>query len=785
MVSPRAAAELAAQTAEPLPRPPLMNGLVSTAVIVAALYFGRDLLMPLALAILVGFVLDPMVSWLKRRGVPRAAAVALVVFSALALLVASGVFVFAQLRQIGNDLPVYETNITRKLRSFGAALRQPGVLDQYSRVVTRVEREFEQVQRTAEGPKPRAEQPARVEIVGQAVKPWQRLLAWGESFATPLALVGIVFVFVVLILLDKGELRDKVLRLLGTNLHRTTDALDDAATRVSKYLTMQLLVNATYGLPMALGLLFIGVPGALVWGLLAALLRFVPYVGPMIAAIFPVMLAFAIDPGWNMVLWTVALIATLELISNNVIEPWLYGSSTGMSTLSLILAAMFWTALWGPIGLVLSTPMTVVLLVLGHYLPQLQFLEVLLGSERALDEPTRLHQRLLAGDVEEAVDLALQHAEETSPQHFYDQVGLGALRLASTAHDTVATAEHRHRVVSGMERVLDEMRDTYPPPGDLPLRVACIGGRWAMDALSADMAAHALTLNGIGSRVLQLGVMSSDYFARLDLRGVEVICLCYFSPDPTTLAKYFVRRLKRRWPDLQVVLAAWNHEPMAQVAHTTEKIGADAFVTTLDELVAQAQSRLVNAAGLPHVPPPVPENEAQRLQALQASGLLNPALRGRLDALAKRAADVFDCHGAHIALLDEAWQLTHGDAGAAGRPDEGAPERDAPREQSISGHVVALGEPLVVADVQRDARFAANPLLAERGVRFFAGAPLRTADGFVLGAFCVVDDRPRTLSPRDVILLGHMAGEVMQAARQQAAKAPADPAPAGAPPQAG
>ena len=162
--------------------------------------------------------------------------------------------------------------------------------------------------------------------------------------------------------------------------------------------------------------------------------------------------------------------------------------------------------------------------------------------------------------------MAEQHAEQTSPQHFYDHVGLGALRLAATAQDTVATAEHRHRVVSGMERVIDELRDSYPPPDELPLRVACIGGRWAMDSLAADMAAHVLTLNGVGARVLQLGVMSSDYFARLDLRGVEVICLSYFSPDPTTLAKYFVRRLKRRWPDLQVVLAAWSYEPSAQVA---------------------------------------------------------------------------------------------------------------------------------------------------------------------------------------------------------------------------
>lgn len=759
------AADLPARAAEALSRPPLTYGLVSTAVIVAALYFGRDLLMPLALAILVGFVLDPLVSWLKRRGVPRAVAVFAVVLATVALLAASAFFVYVQLRQLATDLPVYETHITRKLRSFGDTLRQPGMLSQYSRVVTRVEREIEQAQAKAEGPRPRAEQPTRVEVVGQVVKPWQRLLAWAESFATPLALAGIVAVFVVLILLDKGELRDKLLRLLGSNLHRTTDALDEAATRVSKYLTMQLVVNASYGVPMMLGLLLIGVPGALVWGLLAAVLRFVPYVGPMIAAVFPLALAFAVDPGWDMVLWTLVLIATLELVSNNLVEPWLYGASTGLSTLSLILAAMFWTAVWGPIGLILSTPITVVLLVLAHHLPQLQILEVLLGSEGALDEPTRLHQRLLAGDVEEAVELALQHAGQTSPEHFYDSVALGALRLASNAHDTVATAEHRHRVVSGMARVIEELRAQHPAPDGLPVRVACIGGRSAMDVLAADMAAHVLALRGVGARVVQVGVMSSDYFARLDLRGVEIACLCYFSPDPSTLAKYFVRRLRRRWPAVRVILAAWDHQPLEQLAHPMAEIGADAFVTTLDELVAQAQHRLGGSDDTPGAPPPVPDNEVERLRALHASGLLDPALRGRLDALAKRAADAFDCRGAQVALLGEDWQLTHGDAGAAGRPDTGAPERELPRAQSPCAHVVALGEPLVVPDTQRDARFAAHPALAGRGLRFYAGAPLRTPGGLVLGALHLLDTAPRALSPRDVMLLQSMADEVMRAAQ--------------------
>lgn len=757
---------------EPAPaRQPAMYGLVSAAVVVAALYFGRDLLMPLALAMLLGFVLDPMVSWLQRRRVPRPAAVLAVVAGAVVAIAASGFFVFGQLRQIGNDLPTYGSNVTQKLRSFGDTLRQPGVFDQYSRLVDRVEREVGKIQQPAGTAVPRSGQPLKVQVVGEAPRPWQSLLAWGETVAAPLAILGSVLVFVVLILLDKGELRDKLLRLLGNNLHRSTDAMDDAAGRVSKYLTMQLIVNASYGIPMALGLLLIGVPGALVWGLLAAVLRFVPYVGPMISATFPLALAFAVDPGWSMVLWTLALIVTLELINNNVIEPWLYGSSTGMSTLALIVAAMFWTTLWGPIGLVLSTPMTVVLMVLGHHLPQLRVFEILLGSQRALDEPTRLHQRLLAGDVEEAVDMAMSVAEDQSPEQFYDQVGLDALRLAATAHDTVATAEHRHRVVSGMERVIDELREQYPVSPDLPVRVACIGGRWATDALAADMAAHVLGLHGMGARAMQAGVMSADYFSRLDLRGIEVVCLGYFSPDPITLARYFVRRLRRRWPHIRVILAAWDTRASLQLEATAGSIQADACVTTLSELITQCEQRLARAAEADCEPAAVPDNEAERQAALHTSGALAPALRGRLDELARRAADVFDCPTAQVALIDGDWRLTHGDAAVAGRPDTGAPEQDSPRAQSLCSHVVALAAPLVVPDVQRDRRFAGNSLLAERGVRFYAGAPLRNADGLVLGTLCLIDDAPRTLSPRDVVLLEKLAGEVMAAVREAQAAA--------------
>ena len=239
-----------------------------------------------------------------------------------------------------------------------------------------------------------------MQIADKPPSAFQQAVAWIDAGSGPLANAGIVLVFVVLILLDRLDLRDRLLRLWGGSLHRSTDAMDEAGMRISKYLTMQLVVNVTYGIPMAAGLWFIGVPGALLWGAVAALMRFVPYVGPMISAVFPLALAFAVDPGWSMVLWTLALIVLLEMLSNNVVEPWLYGASTGLSAMSLMVSATFWTALWGPVGLIMSTPLTVCLLVIGRHLPRLRFLDVLLGSQPALDTPTRIYQRLLAGDVE-------------------------------------------------------------------------------------------------------------------------------------------------------------------------------------------------------------------------------------------------------------------------------------------------------------------------------------------------------------------------------------------------
>ncbi len=751
----------------------LVHGLIAAAIIIAGLYYGRDVLLPLALAILLGFVLDPIVTRLKRRGLPRVVAVATIMAVTLALVVGLGVFVFGQLRTLATELPIYQFNVTQKIRNFQTTMNEPGPLDGLRRLFGRMQSELENPDRPAAAPgdKNAAKPLERVEVVPVPPPAWERAAEWLGSISTPLVSGGITLLFVVLILLDRGDLRDRALRLLGGNLHRTTDAIADASRRVSRFLTMQVVVNVTYGIPLALGLWLIGVPGALLWGLLAAVLRFVPFIGPVIAAVPPTALAFATDPGWSMVFWTVGLVVGLEMISNNVIEPWLYGSSTGMSSLSVVLSMTFWTAIWGPVGLVLSVPVTVVLLVLGRHLPQLQVLDMLLGSDPVRDTPTRLYQRVLAGDFEEAAELAVEQSAQTSPQAFYETAGIPALRLATMAHATVATAEHRHRLVSGMEQVIDELREQHPIEPDLPPEVICFGGRWLVDALAADMTAHALSLAGHQARLAPTGNISSNYVSRLDLEGARIACLTYFSPDPAGHARFFVRRLRQRWPDLQVVVVLWNAPQLLSDESFRERTGAQAVVGSLDEVNAQVRQLLAGAASASFEPAPIPDGDLDRVAALRASGILDEAMRGTLDGFAKRAADAFDSPFARITLIDEDDQWIHGDAVNDG--SAAAPVRDLPRSQSICGHVVADGKTLVVADIARDPRFAANPLLKSRGIRFYAGAPLRI-DDHVIGTLCLLDTRPRTLTPRDVLLLEAIAEEVVTAVmrRQERLDAP-------------
>ncbi|MGU3625997.1 AI-2E family transporter [Comamonas sp. C24C] len=788
--------------AEMLPALRLLIGLMIASIVILALYFGRDLLIPLALAMLFGFLLDPAVSRLKRWGLPRMASAIVVVAFALAALGGLGMYLGSQVQQLSADLPTYQSTIRDKLRSLRKSANMPSAWDGVFKTYNTVEKEIASV----DSARARVQ---KVEVQTPDSKPTTRMLQWLGRIAEPVTTAGIVLLFVILILLDRDDLRDRLLRLVGGNLNLATDALDEASQRIGKYLRMQFIVNVSYGVPLAMGLLLIGVPGAILWGVLGAIMRFVPYVGPMMSAVFPLALAFAVDPGWNMFLLTLGLILLLELISNNVIEPWLYGSSTGLSTLSIIVAATFWTALWGPIGLILSTPLTVCLLVLGRYIPSLKFMEVLLGSEPVLGPQQRLYQRLLADDADDAISMAVQSVEERLPSKpgqddrasavrgFYDEVAIPALRIATQQHLESATAEHRLRLSNGMAALLEELQDQYAfrsrgeharaASGEDDqrrcLRIHCAGVRWEVDALGAAMVAHAESLHGHevscsewalapDSKSLQFdvnGLLADREWARA-VKQSDLLVLSIFNHQPQSMARRIVRRIRRHWPGARVVLCLWNAPAVAADPEFARQTGAQACVTSLRELHLWVEAMQVGDPGESVIAAPIPDDDEQRVRMLHESGVLAPALTALYRDTAKKAVNAFNTKWAQVSWVDAERVFAPGSLLPLSA-QEGS-QQGFPRDSSVCSYVVYEEEAIVVGDLARDPRFANDSMVHSLKLRFYAGVPLTDKRGNVLGCLSILDDEPRNLSDDELEVLGGMARQLMDDVREALRQGP-------------
>ena len=626
--SPLASSADAIPGALPQPAPPLVehvyvpapsSGVLTAGGVVlaiAALYFGQDVFVPFALAVLLSFALAPLVLWLRRLRLPRIPAIVLAVAFAGSIIGGIAFVVAGQLVQLAGNLPSYQQTISTKLQSLRSTAPGSGVVGQVTETIRELSQELA-------APKPSDSQgtagqrggfasgqrtPIPVTLEPGSAQPIQVIQTVLGPLIAPLATAGLVVVFVIFILIEREDLRDRFIKLAGSgDLQTSTEAVNEAAARVSRYLLMQLIVNLTYGVPLGIGLYLIGVPNALLWGLLAALLRFVPYLGPFLAALFPVALAFGVDPGWSMLGWTVALFLTLELLSNNVVEPWLYGASTGLSSLAIITAAIFWTSLWGPVGLLLSTPLTVCLVVIGRYVPQLEFLGTLLGSDPALAPEERFYQRLLSGNIEEAVEIAESFVDEKDAAAFFEEVAIPALRQAENdRHRNTSDTNYRRIVAEGSLVVLREVEDhvrerreeeaasaaadvpsdaepteavstvrgadapvpTAPPAPNDGRKIVCIAGRTELDRAAAEMLAQTLREQDGQTevQVLPASSIAQDALGRIELAGVDTVCISYFHPRPEAYARYAVRRLKRRAPALDIVVCAWNAQGLANDA---------------------------------------------------------------------------------------------------------------------------------------------------------------------------------------------------------------------------
>lgn len=749
-------------------------------VAVAVLYFGRDIFIPLALAILLAFVLAPLVIWLKRIGIPKIPSVVAAVLLAFLVIGGIGTIVGSQLVELAGNLPEYRRTIADKLGALRSTVAGGGIVERFTTMVRDLGRDLD---RPAASPPPQAgasppgsrlegaggagrRDPVPVVIETGPAQPLTIIQTVLGPLIGPLGTTGLVIVFVIFILIEREDLRDRFIKLVGAgNLQKSTEAISEAAARVSRYLIAQLAVNVSYGIPIGLGLWWIGVPNAILWGLLATVLRFIPYLGPWLAALFPIALAFAVDPGWWMLLWVVGLFLVMELVSNNVVEPWLYGASTGLSAFAVIVGAIFWTTLWGPAGLFLATPLTVCLVVLGRYVPGLEFLGVLLGSEPVLSPEERFYQRLLAGNIVEAVEEAETAIAKSSATEFLDTVVLPALRLAESDRQLASIVELRRTFAEGIEAVMDDVAEldgvaetTHSKHGKdaaptVPVlgtgRILCIGGRTELDEAAARLLVGRLGEAGLLAEVVPPLAVGRVTLAQLDLADVSVVLLSYLDPEPQAWARYVCRRLARRAPRAARVVALWN-VGAAVLADAARSLDADAVVTT----IAGAEERVTALASTerPHrrdSDSDLSEDDRRLVARLEAAGVETG--RGRLAEELTRIARPLVGSGVLVVTLADAAEATGPKlepAAAATSVLDSASARSAmsrPREAALCRSVIASGVPLVIEDVAETPTWAADPVLLEKGIRFYAGAPVVGPSGAVVAAVCILDTTPRKL----------------------------------------
>lgn len=594
---------------------------LATFVVVAAmLHLGSTVFLPLAIATLLAFALSPFVTLLRTRGLPNTLAVLSAVTIAFATLGFLLAVMASQLSSVAENLPRFQANILEKLSALqatdGSSSVFGGIIDMLTRINTEISNALPSGQ--PEGATQTAtDAPLQVAVV-EHQSAWRVLQDIVLPVFSPVVTAGLVVVVVIFMLLERDELRDRFIRLVGSNdLHRTTEMLEDAGSRVASYLLIQLLVNVIYAVPIGLGLWLIGVPNPVLCGMLTLFLRFVPYLGTALSAAIPLFLAFAVSPDWSMVLWTAALFAVVELVTSNIVEPWLYGSRTGLSPLAIIVSAIVWTWIWGPLGLILSTPMTVCLVVLGRYLPQFELFDILFGDEPVLHPHARLYQRLLAGDVLESASRAEEALETVYLADYYQGVGLPALLLAQADYDRgVLSQEQEDRIarsagklVEALAPVVLEERDEAAEGEELPdspvgaPRILVVGGRSKLDDVAAEMLGQALAAEGAEVTAAARGDLLSLGGAGGAAAGAGLLILNFLDPNPARASLLILRRIKRAAPHLRVGVVVWQMPDElsrtggfpdglapapASALKQAEEIGADFAASTLAEAMSLA-----------------------------------------------------------------------------------------------------------------------------------------------------------------------------------------------------
>jgi predicted PurR-regulated permease PerM len=581
--------------------------LVGTALVLGFLYWAKVIVVPVALAVLFTFLLAPVSNWLERRRLGRVPSVVLVTVLAVGVVLGT---IFGITRQIGtllDDYPRYEQNITAKIAQYRARGRD-GLLDKMQMVVERISA---QIERGQPQPETRVEREAAraqpVRIVSDGPFRLGQLWSVAGPLLQPVATFGLVLVLVMFMLLRREDLRDRVISLVGVRqLAETTRALEDAGERVSRYLLMQLMINVGYGAAVAIGLAVIGLPYAVLWGFFAALLRYIPYLGPWLAALLPIALSLLISRDWTVVIMVVALFGVLELITNMFLEPVLYGRGIGVSQAALLVAVAFWTWLWGPVGLVLASPLTVCLVVLGRHVPMLKFLDTLLGDRPVLAPSQRFYQRLLAGDEDEASVLLERVTAESSRAAAMDAVVLPMLTQArADLRAGKIDADDHAGIVKDTGAMVAELIEPPPEPaaeGDAPppeplqaadddsrTTVLALPARDTTDELAVAMLSRLLRTERFACEAASSASLVSDVIVRIEQSPPDVLFIASIPPGGLSHTRYLCKRLRARFPELRIVVGRLGlyEDERAEQAGQLQEAGADRLVLGLAEAVSE------------------------------------------------------------------------------------------------------------------------------------------------------------------------------------------------------
>jgi predicted PurR-regulated permease PerM len=558
---------------------------LASVVVVAALYFARAVLVPFALALLLSFLLSPLVRQLERLRLPRVAAVFIVVVLATGIVITLTARVTSQLIEVAGELPNYRAHIQEKLTYLhDGGIGVVKVADRVNELVAEMANSLSERSRTGAHrsvlavPPAAPSEPVPVQVVKPPMTSWESLV----SLFSPLSIAVVVVVFTIFILLRIEDLRNRFIRLVGHHhLTLMTQALLDASARVGKYLLLQFIVNVCYGIVIGSGLHLVGLPNALLWGAIAAVSRFIPYVGPPLGAFFPIALSLAVFDGWTHSLIIAGFFLATEIIVANIIEPLLYGSNTGISSLAILVAAVFWTLLWGPIGLVLSTPLTVCLVVIGRHVPQLEFLHVLLGDEPVLTPELHFYQRMLASDLSDARRVLAQSLEGGRLLELYDSVVIPALSMTqrdrrqddlddSTAdfiwqntRELVDELNEEHTDPEALHHEPHEAPSHEAPFGTRDLlpegaaSVVCVPAKTAGDETVGVMLVHLLEQNGIPARCISLAT-SLEMIDQLAADQADIVVISALQPFGVTHARKLYSLIKTRLPDIPIMLGLWN-----------------------------------------------------------------------------------------------------------------------------------------------------------------------------------------------------------------------------------